>query len=96
MDCLFSLDWVVHPIRGIRFLFGCNFFFNKWVVSSIIGAQEFFIIVKILVFLYQSMVTQEKIRFLEVFFMSSYGDLKKKKILGSSCFEIHGSTVMST
>ena len=24
-----SLDWVVHPIRGIRFLFGCkNIFFS--------------------------------------------------------------------
>ena len=56
---------------------------------------EIFIIVKILVVLYPSMVIQEKRKNLEVSFLDFMVVKEERRIFGSSCFEIHGYTVMS-
>ena len=90
-----SLDWVVHPIRDIKFWFDYkNLYFSIDGVVSIIKEAYKFYCCKNFSFLYLSMVNQEKRSNLESSFWDSMVVKERRSNLGSSWFEIHDSIVM--
>ena len=87
-----SIDWNLHPIKGIGFLCYCknHFSFNGWVVSSIIGACDsfFFNCCKKISFFIHLWWPKIKERFFNFFFLKILFWFKKK-----DSFEIHGSII---
>ena len=90
-----SLDWVVHPTKGIRFLFGCkNLFFSKISCKLHYRSIGICIIVKFSIFIsiYGDLREEGILKFP---FEILWWPKRKGRFLRSSCFEIHGSMVTS-